>query len=239
MFEQYKLAIGNALLKDEAFVNACCNSDRQNAYLEGAEAIRRIVTASDDLQLTRLYFDMPAFHDQLHQELLDEIYPTLATAAIPSHSQVTQADIDAKQKKHEPEQNPDYQLLSRLKADCDYFLGAGGRAEKHLWAGSVRAQIAKMREIYETLPAKPEWLTKEAIDDYDKQMTPQYQVVVYHHFENGFDEKLEYQTLEEAIKVAQGYVNGTMESDGFAYDGAAVYHHQEHRYLYIYGHYPD
>ena len=239
LFEQYKLAIGNALLKDEAFVNACCNSDRQNAYLEGAEAIRRIVTASDDLQLTRLYFDMPAFHDQLHQELLDEIYPTLATAAIPSHSQVTQADIDAKQKKHEPEQNPDYQLLSRLKADCDYFLGAGGRAEKHLWAGSVRAQIAKMREIYETLPAKPEWLTKEAIDDYDKQMTPQYQVVVYHHFENGFDEKLEYQTLEEAIKVAQGYVNGTMESDGFAYDGAAVYHHQEHRYLYIYGHYPD
>ena len=143
LFEQYKLAIGNALLKDEAFVNACCNSDRQNAYLEGAEAIRRIVTASDDLQLTRLYFDMPAFHDQLHQELLDEIYPTLATAAIPSHSQVTQADIDAKQKKHEPEQNPDYQLLSRLKADCDYFLGAGGCAEKHLWAGSVRAQIAK------------------------------------------------------------------------------------------------
>lgn len=45
--------------------------------------------------------------------------------------------------------------------------------------------------------------------------------------------------MEEAIKVAQGYVNGTMESDGFAYDGAAVYNHQEHRYLYIYGHYPD
>ncbi len=239
LFEQYKLAVGNALSQDESFANACRNSDRQNAYLEGAEAIRRIVTASDDLQLTRLYFDMPAFHDQLHQELLDEIYPTLAAAAIPSPSQVTQADIDAKQKKHDPKQNPDYQLLSRLKADCDYFLGAGGRVEKHLWAGNVRAQIAKMREIYETLPAKPEWLTKEAIDDYDEQMTPQYQVVVYHHFENGFDEKIEYQTLEEAIKVAQGYVNGTMESDGFAYDGAAVYNHQEHRYLYIYGHYPD
>ena len=239
LFEQYKLAVGNALSQDESFANACRNSDRQNAYLEGAEAIRRIVTASDDLQLTRLYFDMPAFHDQLHQELLDEIYPTLAAAAIPSPSQVTQADIDAKQKKHDPKQNPDYQLLSRLKADCDYFLGAGGRVEKHLWAGSVRAQIAKMREIYDVLPEKPEWLTKEAIDDYDEQMTPQYQVVVYHHFENGFDEKLEYQTLEEAIKIAQGYVNGTMESDGFAYDGAAVYNLQEHRYLYIYGHYPD
>ena len=153
--------------------------------------------------------------------------------------QAMHGNLQSKQGQNELEQNPNYRLLSRLKADCDYFLGAGGRVEKHLWAGSVRAQIAKMREIYETLPAKPEWLTKEAIDDYDEQMTPQYQVVVYHHFENGFDEKLEYQTLEEATKVAQGYVNGTMESDGFAYDGAAVYNHQEHRYLYIYGHYPD
>ncbi len=153
--------------------------------------------------------------------------------------QAMHGNLQSKQGQNEQEQNPNYRLLSRLKADCDYFLDAGGRAEKYLGAGNVRAQIAKMREIYETLPAKPEWLTKEAIDDYDKQMTPQYQVVVYHHFENGFDEKIEYQTLEEAIKVAQGYVNGTMESDGFAYDGAAVYNHQEHRYLYIYGHYPD
>ena len=153
--------------------------------------------------------------------------------------QAMHGNLQSKQGQNEQEQNPNYRLLSRLKADCDYFLDAGGRAEKYLWAGNVRAQIAKMRKIYETLPAKPEWLTKEAIDDYDEQMTPQYQVVVYHHFENGFDEKIEYQTLEEAIKVAQGYVNGTMESDGFAYDGAAVYNHQEHRYLYIYGHYPD
>ena len=54
-----------------------------------------------------------------------------------------------------PEQgSDDYRLLSRLKADCDYFLGAGGRAEKHLWAGNVREQIAKMRELYAALPEK-------------------------------------------------------------------------------------
>lgn len=63
---------------------------------------------------------------------------------------------------------------------------------------------------------------------------PRYLVVAYHHFENGFDAKLDYPTLEEAEKAAQGYVNGTMESDGFAYDGAAVYDQQEHRYLRIY-----
>lgn len=37
----------------------------------------------------------------------------------------------------------DYVLLDRLRADCDYFLGAGGRSEKHLWAGNVHAQIKK------------------------------------------------------------------------------------------------
>jgi len=36
LFDGYKLTVGNALSKDTAFVNACRNSDRQNAYLEGA-----------------------------------------------------------------------------------------------------------------------------------------------------------------------------------------------------------
>jgi len=95
LFEQYKLTVGNTLVADDAFLNACRNSDRQNAYLEGAAAIRRIVTESGDLQLTRLYFDMPAFHNRLHQELLDELYPTLAATITPSPYKVTQADIDA------------------------------------------------------------------------------------------------------------------------------------------------
>ena len=79
------------------------------------------------------------------------------------------------------ENNPDYRLLGRLRADCEYFLGAGNRAEKHLWAGSVYAQIVKMRELYDALPQKPEWLTKEMIDDYAERMAPRYQVVAYHH----------------------------------------------------------
>ena len=95
LFEQYKLTVGNALVADDTFLNACRNSDRENAYLEGAAAIRRIVTESGDLQLTRLYFDMPAFHNRLHQELLDELYPTLAATITPSPYKVTQADIDA------------------------------------------------------------------------------------------------------------------------------------------------
>lgn len=61
-------------------------------------------------------------------------------------------------------------LLSRLKSDCEYFLGTGARAEKHLWAGSVDEQIDKMRELYDLLPEKPEWLSKQDIDNYERQM---------------------------------------------------------------------
>lgn len=154
LFEQYKQTVAAALVKDTAFVNACRNSDRENAIMEGADAIRRIVNESGDLQLAKLYFDMPAFHNRLHQELLEETYPKLANAA--DHS-----------------------------------------------------------------PFKP------------------YQVAAYHHFENGFDDKLDYQTLEEAEAAAQGYVAGTMESDGFAYDGAAVYDAETRQCLRVYGDYPD
>ena len=59
-----------------------------------------------------------------------------------------------------------------MKADCDYFLGAGGRNEKHLSAGgSVEQQIAKMRELYDAVSEKPEWLTAEDIDRYEQRMT--------------------------------------------------------------------
>lgn len=134
----------------------------------------------------------------------------------------------------------EYRLLGRLKADCDYFLGAGGRAEKHLWAGNVREQIAKMRELYAALPEKPEWLTMEDIDRYAQRMEPPYEVVVYHHFENGFDERLDYQTLAEAEQAAQKYVAGTMEGeDDFAYDGSGIYDLQENRWLRVYGNFPD
>ena len=154
LFEQYKQTVAAALVKDTAFVNACRNSDRENAIMEGADAIRRIVNESGDLQLAKLYFDMPAFHNRLHQELLEETYPKLANAA--DHS-----------------------------------------------------------------PFKP------------------YQVAAYHHTENGFDDKLDYQTLEEAEAAAQGYVAGTMEEDGFAYDGAAVYDTETRQCLRVYGDYPD
>lgn len=65
----------------------------------------------------------------------------------------------------------EYQLLDRCKQDCDYFLGYGGRCEKHLWGGNVHDHIEKMRELYSALQEKPEWLSEEDINRYDSLMT--------------------------------------------------------------------
>jgi hypothetical protein len=61
-------------------------------------------------------------------------------------------------------------LLSRLQQDCEYFIGHGYGVEKHLWAGSVEAQIAKMKELWNELSVKPEWLSLEEIEEYEKKM---------------------------------------------------------------------
>ena len=63
-----------------------------------------------------------------------------------------------------------YRLLSRMATDCDYFLGAGGRHEKFLWAGNVKDQIKTMKEIWNGLKEKPEWLTMEQIEAWEKEM---------------------------------------------------------------------
>ena len=65
-----------------------------------------------------------------------------------------------------------YMLLDRLAQDCDYYLGNGNRHAKYLWAGNEQSQINKMRELWDAMPedAKPEWLTREQIDNYALQM---------------------------------------------------------------------
>ena len=73
----------------------------------------------------------------------------------------------------------------------------------------------------------------------EKPAAKRYQVIVYHQTEGGLDERQEYPTLEEAERAVQGYMDGTLEPDGFAYDGAAVYDLQEKTYLRVFGAYPD
>lgn len=73
----------------------------------------------------------------------------------------------------------EYQMLGRLKSDCDYFLGNGNGYEPHLWAGSVERQIEEMRKRWEAFPegGKPEWLSLEDIDIYEVKMLKKRRVV--------------------------------------------------------------
>lgn len=66
----------------------------------------------------------------------------------------------------------EYSMLGRLKSDCDYFLGNGNGYEGHLWAHTVEAQIKEMRDRWNAFEddEKPEWLTMEQIDEYEKLM---------------------------------------------------------------------
>lgn len=58
----------------------------------------------------------------------------------------------------------EYMLLNRLQCDCNYYLGYGSRNAEHcLWAHDEQKQIDKMRELYDLLPVKPEWLTRECM----------------------------------------------------------------------------
>lgn len=70
--------------------------------------------------------------------------------------------------KHDPEFK--YRLLSRMQADCEYFLGNGGRHPKHLWACTVEEHIEYMKSIWKNLKDKPEWLTYEQIENYQSLM---------------------------------------------------------------------
>ncbi len=64
-----------------------------------------------------------------------------------------------------------YMLLGRLQQDCEYYLGEGKRNANHcLWAKDEQKQIDKMRELYDAVPIKPDWITKKLIDIYAKDM---------------------------------------------------------------------
>ena len=100
-----------------------------------------------------------------------------------------------------------YRLLDRLCADCEYFLGAGQRAEKHLWAGSVDAQIEKMRELYAQLPEKPDWISLDIITAYARRMA------VPEPVENTAEaSQEETQILDEALDAHHGQIDMLMQA---------------------------
>ena len=90
-FEQYKPVVTAAISEDTAYRNACGHSDHENAVIEGNAAVRRAVLGSKDMELIRLYSDVPEFRQRLHREVIDETYPKLHELLRP----LSQEDIDS------------------------------------------------------------------------------------------------------------------------------------------------
>lgn len=74
-----------------------------------------------------------------------------------------------------------YQMLDRLKSDCKYILGSvKEESEDHkvpldiinkfLWFHDIDKQIALMKGIYDRLEEKPEWISLEDIDNFEREL---------------------------------------------------------------------
>lgn len=65
-----------------------------------------------------------------------------------------------------------YQLLDRLRCDCNYFLENGQRNPKYLWADTPEEHIAYMKGIWKGFPEdkKPQWLSFKDILAFEDAM---------------------------------------------------------------------
>lgn len=88
--EHYRPVVMAAVSEDTAYRNACGHSDRENAEIECNAAVRRTVLNSKDMELIRLFSDVPEFRSRLHQEVFEGTYERLHDLLRP----LSQDDID-------------------------------------------------------------------------------------------------------------------------------------------------
>ena len=77
LHERYKPIVLEAVTQDIRYRNACGHSDYENAMIECNAAVRRVILDSRDIELIRLFSDVPEFRQRLHREVADETYPKL------------------------------------------------------------------------------------------------------------------------------------------------------------------
>ena len=88
--DHYRPVVMAAVSEDTAYRNACGHSDRENAEIECNAAVRRAVLNSKDMELIRLFSDMPEFRSRLHRETFEGTYARLHDLLRP----LSQDDID-------------------------------------------------------------------------------------------------------------------------------------------------
>lgn len=66
-----------------------------------------------------------------------------------------------------------YMFLDRLKMDCKYYLGNGGRSANVLWAKDEADHIELMKLVHNSFAEgdKPHYLTWDELLEFEKQLT--------------------------------------------------------------------
>ena len=62
-----------------------------------------------------------------------------------------------------------YMMLDRLRQDCAYAINQS-KSTRQLWGKTVDTHIAEMRRLYNLVKEKPEWLSLEDINIYEKEL---------------------------------------------------------------------
>ena len=78
IFDRYKPVVRGMVLEDTAYQNACRNSDKEMAIIEGDAAVKRAALTIMEPDFMRLYYDMSDFRYRLHREVVDETYAELS-----------------------------------------------------------------------------------------------------------------------------------------------------------------
>lgn len=130
-----------------------------------------------------------------------------------------------------------YMMLGRLKQDCLYFLGNGNGHEKHLWALNISEQISEMKEHWNEIKIKPEWISMQDIEDFEKNMSvlklenerdnPDFitkdNIADYYEFMGDEDiKRLNHSVFDDARDVVADVIKRDDLDGGFTFKGVVI-----------------
>lgn len=117
-FYEYALTIVSKVVNDESYINACLNSDKENAKLECDAAVKRAVltfSPENRPELYKMYFDMPEFQERIHKYSFEQTYDIIR------ENEMDVPITDEPQQAQAPQDAPDVSLtaLQQKAADID------------------------------------------------------------------------------------------------------------------------
>ena len=151
LYDHYFPIVKNLVLADTAYQNACRNSDRESAYLEGGEAVKRAAQAIQNRAFMRQYYDNNAFHNRLHQGIISETYPMLSQlqqehedgAAVPSDDATVTAEEAPLLKRLMDGAGIEYAQFVHDDGDVTFSFAESDRDTVEKLIAQLRAELSK------------------------------------------------------------------------------------------------